>query len=148
MPLAAAPADRVVAANPARPVETAFAGGINGEVAFGFGMGAGLGSNNWVVHGSKTATGMPLLANDPHLGIQMPSIWYEIGLHCQPVSEACPFDMRGYSFPAAPGIVLGHNNRIAWGLHQHRPGRDRPLRDQGQPRQPAPVRVRRGKCAT
>ncbi|MBC6954718.1 MAG: penicillin acylase family protein [Chloroflexi bacterium] len=116
VPLAAAPADRVVAAHPARPVETAFAGGINGEVAFGFGMGAGLGSNNWVVHGSKTATGMPLLANDPHLGIQMPSIWYEIGLHCQPVSEACPFDMRGYSFPAAPGIVLGHNNRIAWGF--------------------------------
>lgn len=99
-----------------RGVNTAFAGNMTADVAFAFGRGEGIGSNNWVVSGSKTATGTPLLANDPHLGIQMPSIWYEVGLHCAPVSEACPFDVRGYALPAVPGVVLGHNNRVAWGF--------------------------------
>ncbi len=46
--------------------------------------GQGIGSNNWVISGERTSTGLPLLANDPHLGVQMPSIWYEVGLHCTP----------------------------------------------------------------
>ncbi len=45
-------------------------------------LGDGIGSNNWVVDGNKSVSGKPMIANDPHLGIQMPSIWYEIGLHC------------------------------------------------------------------
>ncbi|MBC7223723.1 MAG: penicillin acylase family protein [Anaerolineae bacterium] len=80
------------------------------------GRGPDIGSNNWVVAGSRTATGMPLLANDPHLSIQMPSIWYEIGLHCEPVSEACPYNVVGASFASAPGVIIGHNDRIAWGV--------------------------------
>ena len=76
----------------------------------------GIGSNSWAVSGSLTSTGMPLLANDPHLGIQMPSIWFQIGLHCRPVSDACPFEVAGFSFPGAPGVVIGHNDKIAWGL--------------------------------
>ena len=95
---------------------TEFAGSVDADIAFAFGSGDGIGSNNWVVSGERTASGMPLLANDPHLGIQMPSIWYEVGLHCQPVSEECPFDVRGYALPAVPGVVLGHNARIAWGF--------------------------------
>jgi penicillin amidase len=75
-----------------------------------------VGSNNWVVDGTKSATGKPLLANDPHLGIQMPSIWYEMGLHCVPKSDACPYNVTGYTFPGVPGIVIGHNDRIAWGV--------------------------------
>lgn len=94
----------------------AFVGGFDPRTAFAFGNDEGIGSNNWVVSGTNTATGKPLLANDPHLGIQMPSIWYEIGLHCEPVGADCPFDLRGYALPAAPGIVLGHNARIAWGM--------------------------------
>ncbi|MGB9593039.1 MAG: penicillin acylase family protein, partial [Anaerolineae bacterium] len=70
----------------------------------------GTGSNNWVVAGSRTTTGMPLLANDPHLAIQMPSIWYEIGLH------GGDFDVVGASFPGAPGVIIGHNRYIAWGV--------------------------------
>ena len=70
----------------------------------------GLASNNWVVDGAKSATGKPLLSNDPHLAIQMPSIWYEIGLH------GGGFDVVGASFPGAPGVVIGHNNHIAWGV--------------------------------
>lgn len=80
------------------------------------GMGQGLGSNNWVVDGTKTTTGKPLLANDPHLGIQMPSIWYVNGLHCTTVSASCPFDVVGYTFAGVPGVVIGHNDRIAWGV--------------------------------
>lgn len=76
----------------------------------------GIGSNNWVIAGSRTTTGLPLLANDPHLSIQMPSIWYEVGLHCRAISETCPFDVTGFSFAGAPGVIIGHNNRIAWGM--------------------------------
>ncbi|MCX7681027.1 MAG: penicillin acylase family protein [Anaerolineae bacterium] len=89
------------------------------EVVFNtyiFGDGEGLGSNNWVVAGSRTETGKPILANDPHLGIQMPSIWYEIGLHCTPQGSACPYNVVGASFAGAPGVVIGHNDRIAWGV--------------------------------
>jgi penicillin amidase len=59
---------------------------------------------------------MPLLANDPHLGPQMPSIWFEVGLHCRPRGEACPLEVVGFSFAGAPGVVIGHNDRIAWGF--------------------------------
>jgi penicillin amidase len=74
-----------------------------------------VGSNNWVVGPAKSASGTPLLANDPHLGISMPSVWYMNGLHCRKVTEACPYDVVGVSFPGVPGVVLGHNARVAWG---------------------------------
>ncbi|MCI0475207.1 MAG: penicillin acylase family protein, partial [Anaerolineales bacterium] len=76
----------------------------------------GIGSNNWVIDGTKSATGKPILANDPHLGIQMPSIWYAIGLHCVLKTKECPYNVIGFSFPAAPGVIIGHNDRIAWGV--------------------------------
>jgi penicillin amidase len=78
--------------------------------------GSGIGSNNWVISGSRTATGKPLLANDMHLGEQMPSIWYEIGLHCTPKGLDCPYNVTGYSFAGVPGVVVGHTDRIAWGF--------------------------------
>ncbi len=78
--------------------------------------GPGIGSNNWTISGALTDSGMPLLANDPHLGVQMPSIWYEIGLHCTPKGPDCPYEVAGYSFAGAPGVIIGHNDRIAWGL--------------------------------
>ncbi len=76
---------------------------------------SGLGSNNWVVAPSLSATGGALLANDPHLGIAMPSVWFMNGLHCRPIGERCPYDVAGVSFPSVPGVVLGHNGRVAWG---------------------------------
>ena len=88
---------------------------------------SGIGSNSWVISGSRTATGKPYLANDMHLALQMPSIWHEIGLHGIDEdgnvgrTEACPFHMRGYSFPGMPGVVAGHNDRIAW-AHTNLPG--------------------------
>jgi penicillin G amidase len=97
-------------------LDTQLAGNVAPDVAFAFGEGEGLGSNSWVVSGEHTESGKPLLANDPHLGIQMPSIWYEIGLHCQPVSDECPYEVRGYALAAFPGVVIGHNANIAWGF--------------------------------
>ncbi|HYN48977.1 MAG TPA: penicillin acylase family protein [Candidatus Nanopelagicales bacterium] len=90
----------------------ALAGFDTGASALGH---PGVGSNNWVVGPTKSATGTALLANDPHLGVQMPSIWYMNALHCRVVSNACPYDVAGVSFPSAPGVILGHNARIAWG---------------------------------
>jgi penicillin amidase len=67
-------------------------------------------SNSWVVSGSRTATGRPLLANDPHLGVEMPAIWYEAHL------IAPDLDVAGVTIPGIPFVVIGHNQRIAWGL--------------------------------
>lgn len=76
----------------------------------------GIGSNSWAVSGQLTDTEMPYLANDPHLGAQMPAIWYEVGLHCNQKSESCPYEVTGFSFAGVPGVVIGHNDRIAWGF--------------------------------
>lgn len=80
------------------------------------GAGEGIGSNSWVLSGRLTDTGMPLLANDPHLGASLPSVWHQIGLKCRTVDDACPFDVAGYSFAGLPGVIIGHNDRIAWGF--------------------------------
>jgi penicillin amidase len=69
-----------------------------------------LGSNNWVVSGEHTATGKPLLANDTHLELSIPPIWYEVHL------TAPNYNAKGFTLPGAPLIVIGHNDRIAWGF--------------------------------
>lgn len=79
-------------------------------------IGEGIGSNSWVVSGDLTETGMPLLANDPHLGASLPSVWYQVQLKCSTVDEECPFDVGGFSFSGLPGIVIGHNQKVAWGF--------------------------------
>ncbi|WP_210588350.1 penicillin acylase family protein [Streptomyces sp. GESEQ-35] len=78
--------------------------------------GNGIGSNAWVVSGKHTITGMPLLANDPHLSASLPSVWYQMGLHCRSVSAKCQYDVSGYTFAGMPGVVIGHNQDISWGM--------------------------------
>ena len=78
--------------------------------------GSSIGSNSWAISGDLTATGLPLLANDPHLGAQIPSIWFEVGLHCAPVTPDCSYNVVGFTFANVPGVVIGHNDRIAWGF--------------------------------
>jgi penicillin amidase len=68
-----------------------------------------LGSNNWVVDGTLTATGLPLLANDPHLTARLPSIWYLAHV------SAGDYDAIGATFPGTPAIILGRNRFVAWG---------------------------------
>ncbi|MFI9563310.1 penicillin acylase family protein [Streptomyces rishiriensis] len=78
--------------------------------------GNGIGSNSWVVAGKHTITDKPLLANDPHLSASLPSVWYQMGLHCRSVSSKCGYDVSGYTFAGMPGVVIGHNADIAWGM--------------------------------
>lgn len=78
--------------------------------------GSGIGSNSWVVSGRYTTTDKPLLANDPHLAPMLPSLWYQMGLHCRSLSESCQYDTAGYTFSGMPGVIIGHNQDIAWGL--------------------------------
>ncbi|MCX6398420.1 MAG: penicillin acylase family protein, partial [Propionibacteriales bacterium] len=80
------------------------------------GEGDGIGSNAWVVDGDHTSTGAPILANDPHLGISLPGVWTQVGLHCRTVTSECPLDVAGFSFSGVPGVVIGHNADIAWGF--------------------------------
>jgi penicillin amidase len=67
-------------------------------------------SNNWVLAAGRTKAGRPILANDPHLPIEFPSVWYEMHL------VAAGLDVIGVTVPGVPFIVLGHNARIAWGM--------------------------------
>ena len=78
--------------------------------------GTGIGSNSWVVSGRFTATGKPLLANDPHLDASLPGVWYQMGLHCRTVGPACPYDVSGFTLAGVPGVVIGHNQDISWGF--------------------------------
>ena len=68
------------------------------------------GSNNWVVSGAHTVTGKPLLSNDMHLPVQMPNLWYEAQLKCNDL------DVAGFTLPGTPYVIVGHNQRIAWGF--------------------------------
>jgi len=68
------------------------------------------GSNDWVISGAHTVTGKPLLSNDMHLGHQMPSLWYEAHL------RSGPLDVVGVTLPGMPFVIVGHNQRIAWGF--------------------------------
>ena len=70
----------------------------------------GLGSNNWVVSGAHTQSGKPLLANDPHLDHSVPSVWYMIHL------KAPGLNVIGVSLPGLPLVIIGHNEKIAWGM--------------------------------
>ena len=68
------------------------------------------GSNDWVVSGAHSITGKPLLSNDMHLGHQMPNLWYEAHLH------SGTFDVAGVTLPGVPYVIVGHNQRVAWGF--------------------------------
>ncbi len=69
-----------------------------------------IGSNNWAVSGSKTASGYPMLASDPHLTLSLPSIWYEIQL------SAPGINTYGVTLPGVPGIIIGFNQDVSWGV--------------------------------
>jgi penicillin amidase len=72
-------------------------------------VGEGVGSNNWVLHGSRTASGKPLLANDMHLELTTPGLWFEVHL------VGGEMDVSGVSLPGVPMVIAGHNRHLAWG---------------------------------
>jgi len=83
------------------PADALFASGLDPAVN---------GSNDWVVSGAHTTSGKPLLSNDMHLGHQMPNLWYEAHL------RSGNFDVVGVSLPGMPYVIVGHNQRVAWGF--------------------------------
>lgn len=89
--------------------------GLTPELIAMLGLEPLVGGNLWVVRGEHTQSGKPLLGNDYHMPIEIPSTWYEMGLHC--VDLACPYILTGFSLPGIPGIVVGHNEQIAWGIN-------------------------------
>jgi penicillin G amidase len=117
---AARPASAGAASDPGAgtaSIEWAEADGVIEAVSALIGdSGEGIGSNSWVVSGDLTESGMPLLANDPHLGAALPSVWHQVGLKCRTITAYCAFDVAGFSFSGVPGVVIGHNTRIAWGF--------------------------------
>ncbi len=109
--------------NPQRPGWTADQvdqlarlGGALDRMPAWLGRGDGLGSNGWVISGERSATGEPLLANDPHLGVGLPGVWMQLGLHCRTVDADCALDVDGFTFSGVPGVVIGRNADIAWGM--------------------------------
>ncbi|MFX0102644.1 MAG: penicillin acylase family protein, partial [Candidatus Hodarchaeota archaeon] len=85
---------------------------------FGFNMddGAAKASNNWVAAGNKTMNGLPILCSDPHLVLMQPAIFYEVHLVCKTPVE---MNVHGVAFPGAPVVVIGFNDKIAWGITSH-----------------------------
>ena len=78
--------------------------------------GPGVGSNSFAVTGERSASGGALLANDPHLAPSLPGIWYQANLQCREVDAACPYAVSGFTFSGVPGVIIGHNDAIAWGF--------------------------------
>jgi len=96
---------------PAVPAQTTATLSTSEDVAFDVPQHSPeIGSNNWAVGGEKSATGLPILANDPHLQLTLPSIWYQMQL-CTPT-----MNVYGACLPGAPGVVIGFNKDVAWGV--------------------------------
>ncbi|MBX3611379.1 MAG: penicillin acylase family protein [Hydrogenophaga sp.] len=98
-------------------------GGLRERIAAGlqawteaFGHTEGKGSNNWVVSGARTTSGLPLLANDPHLGLSAPAIWYFARLQAPDVAGLKGMDVIGATLPGTPFVVLGRTANLAWGF--------------------------------
>jgi penicillin G amidase len=105
----------------------------------------GVGSNNWVVAGTHTTSGKPLLANDPHLKITAPALWYLARIEVTGASDGRPgFKSAGATMPGLPGIVLGQNEHIAWGFTNTGPDVQDLYLERFKPDDPMQVQTPRG----
>jgi penicillin amidase len=101
----------------------------------------GKGSNNWVVGGSRSATGKPWLANDPHLGLSAPAIWYFARLQAPAADGQPALDVIGATLPGLPSVVLGRTDKVAWGFTNTGPDVQDLYLEQINPANPAQYRV-------
>ena len=101
----------------------------------------GKGSNNWVVSGARSKTGMPLLANDPHLGLSAPAIWYFARLQAPDAEGVKGMDVIGATLPGTPFVVLGRTEQVAWGFTNTGPDVQDLYIEQINPANPAQYRV-------
>lgn len=115
--------------------------------ARGLGDAGGKGSNNWVVAGSHTQSGKPLLANDPHLGLAAPAVWYFARLQAPAPAGGKPLDVIGATLPGLPGVVLGRTAGVAWGFTNVGPDVQDLYLEQINPADPAQYRTPEGWAA-
>jgi penicillin G amidase len=106
----------VYKAESSAPQKTAAIDPLMGEWLRGLGYSEGVGSNNWVVAGSHTRSGKPLVANDPHLGLSSPAIWYFAHLKAPATPGGKPLDVIGATFPGLPVVAIGRTAGVAWGV--------------------------------
>ncbi len=114
---AGGPAQGAAAAALAPVLPELFSGATNGAARLDAWLGEygpGVGSNSFAVTGDRSATGGAILANDPHLAPSLPGIWYQMNLQCRPVGAGCPYSVGGFTFSGVPGVIIGHNDHIAW----------------------------------
>ncbi len=104
----------------------------------------GKGSNNWVVAGSHTSSGKPLLANDPHLGLSAPAIWYFARLQVSQGNAAPELDVIGATLPGLPSVVLGRSAKVAWGFTNTAPDVQDLYLEQINPANPAQYKTPTG----
>ncbi len=114
--LTGAPTAGSAAAVPAQALPALASAAAAIRSASGASPDGGVGSNSWVVSADRTESGNAVLANDIHLAPSLPALMTQIGLRCRTVDERCPFDVRGYSLSSLPGVLVGHNRDIAWGV--------------------------------
>ena len=120
--------------------QASLAADLNGWAA-DLGHSEGKGSNNWVVDGSRSASGKPLLANDPHLGLSAPAIWYFARLQAPDADGAKGLDVIGATLPGLPFVVLGRTRGVAWGFTNTAPDVQDLYLEQINPANPAQYRV-------
>lgn len=113
----------------------------------GLGHLEGIGSNNWVVAGSRTQSGKPLLANDPHLGLSAPAIWYFARLKAPAPAGGKAMDVIGATLPGLPSVVLGRTAGVAWGFTNTGPDVQDLYLEQINPANPAQYRTPTGWAA-
>jgi penicillin G amidase len=120
---------------------------LSGDDVLGADIGnvEGKGSNNWVVAGSHTTSGKPLLANDPHLGLSAPAIWYFARLQVSQGGTAAPeLDVIGATLPGLPSVVLGRSAKVAWGFTNTAPDVQDLYLEQINPANPAQYKAPTG----
>lgn len=113
----------------------------------GLGHLEGIGSNNWVVAGERTQSGKPLLANDPHLGLSAPAIWYFARLKAPAAPGGKPMDVIGATLPGLPSVVLGRTAGVAWGFTNTGPDVQDLYLEQINPDNPGQYRTPQGWAA-
>jgi penicillin G amidase len=104
----------------------------------------GIGSNNWVIAGTRTQSGKPLLANDPHLGLSAPAIWYFARLKAPAVPGGKPLDVIGATLPGLPSVVLGRTAGVSWGFTNTGPDVQDLYLEQVNPANPKQYRTPQG----
>ncbi|WP_411880393.1 penicillin acylase family protein [Polaromonas sp. YR568] len=133
-------APQKVSGRPAASTALAMAEGIN-DWAASLGQVDGKGSNNWVVAGAHSASGKPLLANDPHLGLSAPAIWYFARLQAPAAGSAAGLDVIGATLPGLPFVVMGRTAKAAWGFTNTAPDVQDLYLEQINPANPRQYRV-------